>query len=101
MIDLVHELCSYVGISTDYLTRLHVKIHEDNVGTLALGHLEPCRMTPQSKHYALKYHWFHEHIGPQQIEICKVSSDLQIGDMFTKGLGHVEFERFCLLLTGW
>ncbi|KAL7555000.1 hypothetical protein ACHAWF_018958 [Thalassiosira exigua] len=30
--------------------------HEDNVGALLLGQLEPRRMTPRSKHYAVKYH---------------------------------------------
>ncbi len=50
---------------------MHVKIHEDNVGTLILGKLEPRRMTPRLKHYAVKYHWFREQIGPRNVELVK------------------------------
>ncbi len=60
--------CSFNGAA-----QLHIKIHEDNVGALALGKLEPRRMTPWSKHYAIKYHWFREHKGPRRIELFKLT----------------------------
>ena len=50
-------------------------------------------MTPRSKHYAIKYHWFREHIGPRHIELGKISSENQLGDLFTKGLDHNIFQR--------
>jgi hypothetical protein len=43
-------------------------------------------MTPRSKHYAVKYHWFCEHIGPRNIQLVKISSSNQLGNLFTKGL---------------
>ncbi len=61
LIDVTKEICDnfYIGKCTfNDAAKLHVEIHEDNVGALALGKLEPRRMTPRSKHYALKYHWF-------------------------------------------
>ena len=64
LIDLVHELGGCLGIPVSNSSNLHVRIHEDNVGALTLGKLEPCRMTLRSKHYAVKYHWFREKIGP-------------------------------------
>ena len=80
---------------------MHVKIHEDNAGALLLGKLEPRRMTPRSKHYAIKYHWFREHIGPRHIELEKISSENQLGDLFTKGLDRNIFQRLRKKLMGW
>jgi hypothetical protein len=58
IIDLVKALSEAVEMSVDFTANLHGKIFEDNVGALTLGRLEPGRMTPHSKHYAIKYHWF-------------------------------------------
>ena len=80
---------------------MHVKIHEDNAGALLLGKLEPRQMTPCSKHYAIKYHWFREHIGPRNIELVKISSENQLGDLFTKGLDRNIFQRLRKKLMGW
>jgi hypothetical protein len=82
-------------------TDMHIKIHEDNAGALLLGKLEPRRMTPRSKHYAIKYHWFREHIKPRQIELVKISSENQLGDLFTKGLDQNIFQRLRKKLMGW
>ena len=80
---------------------MHIKIHEDNIGALALGKLEPCQMTPRSKHYAIKYHWFWEHIGPPNIVFVKISSEDQLGDLFTKGLSGIKFSWLQKKLMGW
>ena len=56
IMDLVEELSGSVGISASEGANIHVRVHEDNVGALTLGQLEPRRMTPRSKHYALRYH---------------------------------------------
>jgi hypothetical protein len=64
LIDITNKLCTASQIEMQAKTHMHIKIHEDNVGALILGKLEPKRMTPQSKHYAVKYHWFCKHIGP-------------------------------------
>jgi hypothetical protein len=61
MIDVTNEICSALHLTLSITTEMHVKVHEDNIGTLILGQLEPRRMTPRSKHYAVKYHWFREH----------------------------------------
>ena len=69
LIDLTKEICSIfkMDMVVKDTADMHIKVHEDNVGALALGKLEPRRMTPHSKHYAIKYHWFREHIGPRRI----------------------------------
>eukprot|EP00956_Cyclotella_meneghiniana_P016409 scaffold25911_cov23-Cyclotella_meneghiniana.AAC.4 len=100
-LDMVKELGNAVGIPVDKNTNMHVQVHEDNVGALTLGRLEPKRMTPRSKHYAIKYHWFREQIGSRNIKLVKVDTHDQLGDIFTKGLGGVPLRHLRLKLMGW
>ncbi len=78
-------------------------MHEDNIGALTLGRLEPRGMTPRSKHYAIKYHWFREKVADpsQKISLVKIDTKNQLGDIFTKGLPHVSFVHLQCLLLGW
>ncbi len=101
MIDLTKEICSALSLHLDDIINMHVKIHEDNVGTLILGKLEPRRMTPRSKHYAVKYHWFREHIGPRNVELVKIDTKDQLGDLSTNGLDKISFSRLQKKLMGW
>jgi hypothetical protein len=80
---------------------MHIKIHKDNFQALALGKLEPRRMMPCSKHYATKYHWFREHIGLPKIQLVKIGSEDQLGDLFTKGLSRVKIFILQKKLMGW
>jgi hypothetical protein len=93
LIDVTRKISKAFSIELSDTAQMHVEIHKDNVGALALGKLEPCHMTPCSKHYAIKCHWFHEHIGPCNIELVKKISEDQLGELFTKGLSRVLFSR--------
>jgi hypothetical protein len=75
----------------------------DNIGALTLACLEPCCMTPRSKHYAIKYHWFCSRVFDpcSNITIVKNDSKNQLGDMFTKGLPQATFVHLRCLLIGW
>jgi len=75
-------------------------VWEDNNGTLALANMEPGQMTPQSKHYAVKYHWSHSHLSPNSVEV-KIDTSLQKADIFTKGLCIKKFQAIQKLLCGW
>jgi hypothetical protein len=75
VVDMIKELSRTVGLSDDFVSKIHVKIHEDNVGALTLGKLEPRRMTPRSKHYAIKYHWFREKVADPAKRISLVKID--------------------------
>ena len=103
VVDMIKELSRTVGLSDDFVSKIHVKIHEDNVGALTLGKLEPRRMTPRSKHYAIKYHWFREKVADpaKRITLVKIDTKNQLGDIFTKGLTKDNFERLRFLLMGW
>eukprot|EP00956_Cyclotella_meneghiniana_P006910 scaffold9329_cov23-Cyclotella_meneghiniana.AAC.1 len=95
LLDQIMELASAVNLPVDKMSKMHVKIHEDNVCALTLGKLEPRRKTPRSKHYAIKYHWFREQIGPRNIQLEKVASSEQLGDIFTAGLSTQPFS-YCV-----
>ena len=103
VIGIVKDLSKAVGLDDSFISNLHVKIHEDNVGALTLAKLEVARMTPRSKHYAIKYHWFREYVSDPEnkVELVKVDTKSQLGDIFTKGLPVPAFEHLRCLLMGW
>lgn len=83
-IDLVKEHGGYLGLPVVEWSQLHVRFHEDNVGALILGNLEPWHMTPRSKCCALEYHWFRLKVGPDGETASTI---------VTMGLGHMDFEQ--------
>jgi hypothetical protein len=101
LINITKELSSTFDLQLQVNTNMHIKILKDNVGALALGKLEPRQMTPKSKHYAIKYHWFWEHIGLRNIVLVKISSEDQLGDLFMKGLSGIKFSWLQKKLMGW
>jgi len=78
--------CSQYRIGNDVETNFNMTVWEDNNGTLALANMEPGQMTPQSKHDAVKYHWFCSYLSPNSVEVKKIDMSLQKADIFTKGL---------------
>jgi hypothetical protein len=98
---LTIELCEAMGLTPEKLSTIQSTVWEDNVGALTLANLEPPRVTPKSKHFAIKYHWFCEELKPAEIEIVKVATDDQLADIFTKGLSSQKFENLRKSLMGW
>ena len=41
LIDITQEICSALLLTPPATAQMHIKIHEDNIGALALGKLEP------------------------------------------------------------
>ena len=72
---------------------------EDNTGATSLA--KAPKMTPRSKHIALRYHHFWEEDQKGNIRIEYVSTKLQKADILTKGLGDVKFKELRKLLVGW
>ena len=99
---LVIELCEKLELS-DMATSHVCKtiVHEDNQGCLKLANLEPGRMTPRSKFYAVKYHWFRSKLQPNRIEIRHVPTIEQRGDLLTKSLQGSLFQENRKLTCGW
>ena len=58
-------------------------------------------MTPRSKYYTIKYHWFRTQLKPNGIVIQSISSASQLADMFTKGLRATLLKANILMSMGW
>ena len=41
LINITNELCTALQVEMQAETHMHIKIHEDNIGALTLGKLEP------------------------------------------------------------
>ena len=80
--DVAKELCKAMKLDGELKTRTHSVIFEDNNGALALANSP--QDTPQSKFYAVKYHWFRQHVKNGTCVVKKIDSDKNIADIFTK-----------------
>ena len=79
-------------------------VFEDNNGALTVATLP--KITPQSKFFAVKLHFFREHVktesNPQgEIHIQKIESVNQLADIMTKGLVEAKFVPLRDRLMGW
>ena len=75
-------------------------VFEDNNGAIATA--TAVKMTPRTKHIAVKYHFFKSHLDVGTgISLAKINSNLQKADIFTKGLAAQKFAEIRKLLCGW
>jgi hypothetical protein len=98
--NVLEEICEILGIERDDSTRV-TKVYEDNEGAMKLATGPLAKITPQSKHFAVKYHWFREKLDEYMIEILPIRSNLQKADIFTKGLTGQEFRPKRKMIMGW
>lgn len=98
--NVFHDVCNGLHIPIPSDTNV-IKVYEDNEGALKLASSPISRVTPHSKHFAIKYHWFREKLDEYNISLLRIDTDRQKADIFTKGLVGKEFERKRLLLMGW
>jgi hypothetical protein len=61
----------------------------------------PPQFTPRSKNYAIKTIWFQEEIFKRNIQLNKIDTVEQLGDIFKKGLTRVVFEYPQKMIMGW
>ena len=76
-------------------------IHEDNASALALATTQ--KITARTKHWAVKSHFFWEHVNDKtkRISIIKVDTKEQQADYLTKGLTKDLFVNCRTLNQGW
>ena len=99
--NLVSSVAAGTGMNTECLTTFKTTVYEDNEGCWTLANLEPGQHTPRSKFYDSKVHWFRSHLEPNRISVEKISTELQLADIFTKPLPTEVFTRLRKLLSGW
>ena len=81
------------------ITITHSSVFEDNNGALELAK-EP-KYRPRTKHIAIKYHHFREHVKNEKIRVLAIDTKEQIADIFTKPLEKATFEYLRYVLMGW
>ena len=79
-------------------------VFEDNNGALTVATMP--RITPQSKFFAVKLHFFKEHVRTPKrpdapVEIQKIETTKQLADIMTKGLVKDKFVPLRDSLMGW
>jgi hypothetical protein len=97
---LVAEVIEPFGIDRTTISDVSM-VWEDNTGVIKMCAAEYPNMTPRSKHIAVKYHWFRDHLKLGEIEMKKIDTKEQKADIFTKGLARPEFERKRKFIMGW
>jgi hypothetical protein len=96
---LVQEVATLLVQDPTLLTSTYSSVFEDNNGALILA--TTLCMTPCSKHIAVPYHFFHEHMATGTIKIVKIATNDNKADIFTKGLDKIKFQALRKLLMGW
>ena len=100
---LTVDIAKGFGAPHDNHTQIRSTVFEDNEGAIHLS--ERPDMTPRTRHLSVKHHQFKENIGVDKegngISISWVPATLQIGDVFTKGVGPLKFKPLRDLLMGW
>ena len=91
--------CDTIFGPNNYEAQIYSSVFEDNNGALQLARAP--RMTPRTKHYAIKYHFFGEQVKAGNIKLFKVASKDNIADIFTKGLVKQVFQYLREKLIGW
>jgi hypothetical protein len=71
--------------------KVHCKVFEDNSGALEMARLP--KMRPRTKHICTRMHHFRENVRKGHIEIVKVQSRQQLGDIATKPHPRSLFEE--------
>ena len=99
--NLLLELSKSMCLDQKHLTTFKTTVHEDNMGALTLAKMEEGQVTPRSKFYAVKLHWFRSHLKPNDIVCEKIDTKIQRADLMTKALPVATFEKLRELLCGW
>ena len=80
-------------------------VWEDNNGVIKMVEAEYPNMTPRTKHIAIKYHWFREHVDEKidgtTVRMKRIDTGDQLADIFTKGILGEDFRKKRKLLIGW
>lgn len=101
LLRLVKSVSTAVGMTQTQVTEMKTTVWEDNSGALTLANLEPGRLTPRSKFYAVRVHWFRTHLKPNNVVVKKIATDLQKADMLTKSLRTRKHQLNRWQLQGW
>jgi hypothetical protein len=69
-----------------------IKIYKDNSETINIAKYG--NFTKNSKYIEIHYHYVHEYVEENTIDVIKIKFDENIGDIFTKSLCREKYEKF-------
>jgi hypothetical protein len=98
--EVLSNLTDALGISVPELSQIST-VWEDNRAAQILAITNPPRLTPWSKHIAIRYHWFRDQLIPGKIEIKSISTHEQKADILTKALTKQTHTLIRQLSMGW
>ena len=98
--NLVKKVAKALKLNEMCMTTFKCTAHEDNSAAQTLANLEPGRVTPRSKFYDVKVHWFRSLLS-DDIKVIRCPTESQIADIYTKPLSRETFERLRKLLCGF
>jgi hypothetical protein len=86
------------------MTGFCIRLHENNL--LAMAMAESLKVTPCTKHIAIKYNHFCSRVNASfnksgDIKIKYISTKKQIADIFTKPVDADSFFTLRKMLSGW
>ena len=73
-------------------TPIHTQLHVDNQAAIQLSKYDVHH--DRTKHIPLRYHFVREEIKNNQVQVVYISTENQLADIFTKGLGKILFNTF-------
>ena len=99
-LNITRAIKAHLGLD-DSKSTFEVNMWEDNSACHALANPKSGQKTPRTKHCAIKLHWFHSQLEPNNIKMEKTLTDGQQADIFTKGLQKNKFPKIGKLFCGW
>ena len=75
------------------------KLFKDNHSCIIVA--ESTRLTPRTKHIAIKYHHFCQFVQKGMVKIYPILTKEQLADMFIKPLDKGQFKYDRKLFLGW
>ena len=94
----IEQLEKTLNIESKRLS-VNCKVFEDNNGAIELA--KAPRVRPRTKHIALKYHHFREHVKQGLIEINQIDTFEQVAEIFTKDFPFLVFNYLKKKMMGW
>jgi hypothetical protein len=98
MKEMFKEIKAFLNIM-DLTPDVKCTLFKDNVGAETLA--KAPKMTPRTKHIAIKYHHFREAVRSGVLKISRVDTHDQLADIFTKAVKLHTFEHLRENIMGW
>jgi hypothetical protein len=100
MRNILFQCLRFLGHPIDASSRIST-VFEDNQATKILATTNPPQLTPRSKHIAIRYHWFREHLSPDTVVVDSIDTKEQLADIVTKPLATTKFQQARQKTMGW